>query len=189
MIHSGLDDISCAQCISLLQRIAYGGRTVICSIHTPTAKIFQMFDLVYILTNGQCAYQGHGSNIVPYCYEIGLRCPLTYNPADFVIEVCSGEYGDEYIDKMIEKADNGKYLKWKPKNENGDDDDDNESEHSIDENSNTKKRCEQFEIEINPKWLKAKSSNWDQFQILYNRQTKLMWRNSVRFTNSLMCLS
>lgn len=138
-----------------------------------------MFDLVYVLTNGQCAYQGHGTNIVSYCLDIGLRCPLTYNPADFTIEVCSGEYGDEYIDKMVAKIDNGKY-RWQPVNEKYEAQSDDGSQHSLrfDENSNRKR--EQFEVEINSKCLKAKSSNWDQFQILYNRETKLMWRNSVK---------
>lgn len=69
--------------MSLLRRIAHGGRTVICSIHTPSAKIFEMFDHVYILANGQCVYQGQGSSLIPYTQSIGLNCPVTYNPADF----------------------------------------------------------------------------------------------------------
>lgn len=42
-----------------------------------------MFDKVYVLAEGQCIYQGSGPNIVPYLQQIGLTCPLTYNPADF----------------------------------------------------------------------------------------------------------
>lgn len=79
----GLDDLSSSQCISLLQRIAHTGRTVICSIHTPSAKIFDMFDHVYVLAAGQCVYQGHSDKIVEYLQHVGLNCPLTYNPADF----------------------------------------------------------------------------------------------------------
>jgi ABC-type multidrug transport system ATPase subunit len=80
---TGLDDMSSWQCIELLKRLAEGGRTVICSIHTPSAKLFEMFDHVYIVANGQCVYQGEGKNIVPYMETVGLRCPKTYNPADF----------------------------------------------------------------------------------------------------------
>lgn len=69
--------------MSLLRRIAHGGRTVICSVHTPSAKIFEMFDHVYILANGQCVYQGQGPNLIPYTQSMGLSCPVTYNPADF----------------------------------------------------------------------------------------------------------
>lgn len=80
---TGLDDLSSSQCAELLRRIAHGGRTVVVSIHTPSAKIFEMFDHVYIVANGRCIYQGEGQNIVPFCEAIGLRCPKTYNPADF----------------------------------------------------------------------------------------------------------
>lgn len=80
---SGLDDLSCSQCIALLQRIAHGGRTIVCSVHTPSAKIFAMFDHVYVVADGQCVYQGHGTQIVPFMQTIGLNCPVTYNPADF----------------------------------------------------------------------------------------------------------
>lgn len=80
---TGLDDLSSSQCVALLRRIAHGGRTVICSIHTPSAKMFAMFDHVYIMASGQCVYQGKSSNIVPYVQSVGLNCPVTYNPADF----------------------------------------------------------------------------------------------------------
>lgn len=80
---TGLDDASSWMCVELLKRIASGGRTVICSIHTPSAKIFEQFNTVYVVANGQCVYSGEGQNIVPYMEAVGLRCPKTYNPADF----------------------------------------------------------------------------------------------------------
>lgn len=108
---TGLDDLSSSQCIFLLKSLAEGGRTVICSIHTPSAKLFALFDNVYIIAEGQCVFQGLGADIVAFLTTLGLHCPKHYNPADFMIEVSSGEYGN-YIDRMATAIDNGRCHRW-----------------------------------------------------------------------------
>ncbi|KAF5272448.1 hypothetical protein FQR65_LT04916 [Abscondita terminalis] len=105
---TGLDDLSSSQCISLLKILAEGGRTVICSIHSPSARLFSQFDNAYIVSSGQCMFQGYGQEVIPFLSEIGLTCPKHYNPADFVIDVASGEYGNEYLEKMSLAIDNGR---------------------------------------------------------------------------------
>ncbi|KAK0083884.1 hypothetical protein PV325_008003 [Microctonus aethiopoides] len=103
---TGLDEMSSIQCIDLLQRVAQSGRTVVCSIHTPSATIFQKFHQVYVVVAGQCAYRGPYSDVVPFLDYVGIECPKHYNPADFIIEVASGEYGVEFIEKMVSMIDN-----------------------------------------------------------------------------------
>ncbi|XP_018330203.1 ATP-binding cassette sub-family G member 1 isoform X2 [Agrilus planipennis] len=106
---TGLDSSSSLQCISMLKALARGGRTIICTIHQPCATIYEMFDQVYVMSAGSCIYQGASTNTVAYLAANGLNCPQYHNPADFLLEVANGEYGD-FTQELAKTA---KESKWR----------------------------------------------------------------------------
>jgi len=79
----GLDSTSCAQCIELLRYLARGGRTIIITIHQPSARIFERFDSLYAVAKGRCIYKGSPQALLPFLASKGLECPPYHNPADF----------------------------------------------------------------------------------------------------------
>ncbi|XP_015110805.1 ATP-binding cassette sub-family G member 4 [Diachasma alloeum] len=100
---TGLDSSSTLQCIAMLQHLARGGRTIVCTIHQPSAAIYEMFDHIYLVADGHCMFQGSPANTVPYFGSIGLHCPKYHNPADYMIEVVSKEYGN-FSEQLIAAA-------------------------------------------------------------------------------------
>ncbi|GAM26682.1 hypothetical protein SAMD00019534_098570 [Acytostelium subglobosum LB1] len=89
---SGLDSGEAYKVIHFVSNIAKQlNRTVICTVHQPSAAIFEKFDQLLLLKKGEVVYfgpLGHNSeDILNYCASYGLEMKPHYNPADFVLEI------------------------------------------------------------------------------------------------------
>ncbi|SPP79357.1 ATP-binding cassette sub-family G member 4 [Drosophila guanche] len=105
---TGLDSSSCSSCVALLKKLASQGHTIVCTIHQPSALIFEMFDKLYTVVDGHCMYQGPVRELVPFLAEQQLVCPSYHNPADYLLEVAVGEHQRD-LNELIHAA-NKKYY-------------------------------------------------------------------------------
>lgn len=80
---SGLDSSTSVRVILLLKQLAEQGRTIICSIHQPSLRIYNSFDHLYAIADGQCIYSGSIEMLIPFLNDLELICPKTYDPFDF----------------------------------------------------------------------------------------------------------
>ncbi|XP_001653359.2 ATP-binding cassette sub-family G member 4 [Aedes aegypti] len=86
---SGLDSVSAMQLVTYIKTLAQEGRTIVSVIHQPASSLFQLFDDVFLLSDGKCIYSGPIRDLVASLAEAGFHCPKYYNRADFALEIAS----------------------------------------------------------------------------------------------------
>ena len=89
---SGLDSQSAWAIVKMLKRLALAGQSILCTIHQPSATLFEQFDRLLLLRKGgQTVYFGDigkNSNVVlEYFERNGARkCQQSENPAEYILE-------------------------------------------------------------------------------------------------------
>lgn len=105
---SGLDGQSAFQTVRFLRKLADVGQAILVTIHQPSASLFAQFDTLLLLAKGgKTVYFGdigeNGSVVKNYFAKNDAHCPENVNPAEFIIEVCSGslskgrDWGDVWL--------------------------------------------------------------------------------------------
>ncbi|XP_049927196.1 ATP-binding cassette sub-family G member 8 [Epinephelus moara] len=123
---SGLDSFTAHNLVITLSRLARGNRLVLLSVHQPRSDIFQLFDLVVLLSSGSAIYCGAACDMVPYFTALGYPCPRYCNPSDFYVDLISidrrspeqeakclersGVLAEQFLEKVRDTDDH----MWKP---------------------------------------------------------------------------
>eukprot|EP01012_Entosiphon_sulcatum_P000011 TRINITY_DN0_c1_g1_i1.p1 TRINITY_DN0_c1_g1~~TRINITY_DN0_c1_g1_i1.p1 ORF type:complete len:1430 (-),score=273.60 TRINITY_DN0_c1_g1_i1:211-4500(-) len=90
---SGLDTRGALKVMKAARRIADSGRAVICTIHQPSAELFELFDSLLLLARGgKTVYFGpigaNSETLLAYFERHGAPpCAEHYNPADYILDV------------------------------------------------------------------------------------------------------
>ncbi|KAL2812679.1 ATP-binding cassette transporter [Aspergillus cavernicola] len=98
---SGLDSQSSWAICSFLRKLADSGQAVLCTIHQPSAILFQEFDqLLFLAKGGKTVYFGpigdNSRTLLDYFESNGGRtCAESENPAEYMIEVVNAITNDK----------------------------------------------------------------------------------------------
>jgi ATP-binding cassette, subfamily G (WHITE), member 2, PDR len=96
---SGLDSQTSWSILNLLEKLANNGQAILCTIHQPSAVLFQRFDrLLFLARGGKTVYFGpigeSSSTLTSYFERNGANpCPAEANPAEWILEVIGAAPG------------------------------------------------------------------------------------------------
>ncbi|KAF2675522.1 hypothetical protein BT63DRAFT_450509 [Microthyrium microscopicum] len=96
---SGLDSQTSWAICDLMEKLTKNGQAILCTIHQPSAMLFQRFDrLLFLKRGGQTVYFGEiGENsqtLIKYFERNGgIPCPPDANPAEWMLEVIGAAPG------------------------------------------------------------------------------------------------
>ncbi|KAJ2888988.1 hypothetical protein FB639_000236 [Coemansia asiatica] len=109
---SGLDSNSSEMVVELVKKISVEQNTAtIMTIHQPSARIFNIFDKVILLSQGRLVYFGPTSESISYFASIGYQCPVHENPADYFVDLMTLDHRSEealarsqgQVDNLVER--------------------------------------------------------------------------------------
>ncbi|KAK4340030.1 hypothetical protein RND71_041492 [Anisodus tanguticus] len=91
---SGLDSAASYYVMSGISR-QRAGRTIIASIHQPSAEVFNLFHSLCILSSGRTVYFGPASAAIEFFGTNGFPCPLHQNPSDHFLKTINKDFDED----------------------------------------------------------------------------------------------
>ncbi|KAI7880358.1 hypothetical protein K492DRAFT_187898 [Lichtheimia hyalospora FSU 10163] len=172
---SGLDAQSSFNIVRFIRKLADAGWPVLCTIHQPSAILFEYFDhLLLLVRGGKTAYYGEigkdSSTMINYFESKGgPKCSQDANPAEYILEVAASKTSGMDWAKIWEESDEAKALQ-------------NELE-DIHQNAD----------QHPARHARMYATNlWTQFKLVHKRMALAYWRspnyNIGRFF-TIMCIS
>ncbi|XP_016169834.1 ABC transporter G family member 29-like [Arachis ipaensis] len=96
-ISTGLDSSTTYQIVKCLQQIVHiTEATIFMSLLQPAPETFDLFDDIFLISEGQIVYQGPREHVVDFFESCGFKCPDRKGTADFLQEVTSRKDQEQY---------------------------------------------------------------------------------------------
>ncbi|RLN92144.1 hypothetical protein BBJ28_00019385, partial [Nothophytophthora sp. Chile5] len=81
-----LDTFSAEPIVAKLRWLAFEkGLTVAVTLHHPSSHFYALFDVLYLVADATCIYDGKAADAVAYFSTIGYSCPEYMSPMDFFL--------------------------------------------------------------------------------------------------------
>lgn len=182
---SGLDSQSAWSIIQLLKQLAKAGQAVLCTIHQPSATLFEEFDRLLLLkTGGQTVYFGdigdHSKSIISYFEGHGARkCSPLENPAEYILEVIGAG--------ATARTDQDWFDVWSKSNERAQSDRD--LEEIIRDSALRASHAGLTELEVKELKQTYATSPLYQFRWVLLRNARVFWRNPEYVMSKFMLMT
>ncbi|XP_058119693.1 ATP-binding cassette sub-family G member 1-like [Anopheles ziemanni] len=98
---TGLDSVSAYQVLAHVRELAARGRVIACVIHQPNSQQLQLIDDLFVLARGRRVYSGPTNEMVSRFASFGLHCPVSYNPADYALDIASLDQEDDRLKRLM----------------------------------------------------------------------------------------
>lgn len=99
---SGLDSSTSLKLCTTLKQIADRGEcTVICTIHQPQQKIFELFDNLILMKKGAIFYQGSAMKCIRFMETLGHPLPPGENPADHFLDIITPRGDNQHEGQVL----------------------------------------------------------------------------------------
>uniref|UniRef100_A0A803M6Z8 ABC transporter domain-containing protein n=1 Tax=Chenopodium quinoa TaxID=63459 RepID=A0A803M6Z8_CHEQI len=96
-ISTGLDSSTAFRiCKYISEMVHIMDMTVVISLLQPSPELFELFDDVILLSDGQIVYQGPRHHVLDFFEYVGFKCPKRKGVADFLQEVTSKKDQQQY---------------------------------------------------------------------------------------------
>ncbi|KAL5269519.1 hypothetical protein ACHWQZ_G003118 [Mnemiopsis leidyi] len=92
---SGLDSFMAENVVTFISQLAKANRTILCTIHQPASEIFQLFDRICLVSEGEIAYMGDTTSGLDLFKAAGYPCKSNFNPADHFVFTLAVRPGSE----------------------------------------------------------------------------------------------
>lgn len=169
---TGLDSSISLEVISYVRNLAKQNRTVICTIHQPSAEAFALFDTLLLLDAGKIIYFGPTSHMIKYFTDSPFQFNYAEgsNPADFVVAV-AGSFINACDGRKISGVELVNYFTTTEQYR--------ATVEAASEQNNPPMmiKTDKDEGEFDPNVVRYNTSTYHQCKILIERRIKVMRRN------------